>query len=78
MEHIPPGIYYHYKDPSKEYDIVGTGLDTATDGLVVVYRPLYETEYALFTRPVAQFFEEVDDPKYSYRGPRFTYVREAA
>lgn len=76
MEHIPPGIYSHYKDPAKRYEIVGTGLDTATDGLVVVYRPLYETDYELFTRPIIQFFQEVDDPKYSYQGPRFTLVEE--
>lgn len=63
------GCYRHFK--GKYYQVVGTGLDTATEGLVVVYRTLYDSDYALFTRPYDEFFGSVardggaDEPRFT-------------
>jgi hypothetical protein len=78
MESIRPGIYHHFKDAAKEYEVIGTALHTETEGLMVVYRPLYETEYALFVRPLPMFLEVVEKPELSYTGPRFVFVRDTA
>lgn len=76
METPAPGIYHHFKDAGKEYEVLGTAFHTETEELLVIYRPLYETEYELFARPVAMFLEDVDKPEIPYRGPRFVFVRE--
>lgn len=75
MDQPARGIYHHFKDPAKEYEVLGTAFHTETKELLVIYRPLYETEYELFARPVAMFLEEVDKPEQGYRGPRFIRVR---
>ncbi|MFV0350545.1 MAG: DUF1653 domain-containing protein [Halodesulfovibrio sp.] len=49
--------YRHFK--GKYYQVIGTGLDTATEGVVVIYRTLYDSEYTLFTRPYDEFFGTV-------------------
>lgn len=72
---VPLGIYYHYKDTEKLYEVIGVGLHTETEEELVIYRPLYESEHALFARPVSMFLEEVNSPEYGYTGPRFTFVR---
>jgi hypothetical protein len=38
---------------------VGTALQTETEELLVIYRPLYKTDYELFARPEAMFTEIV-------------------
>lgn len=70
------GIYHHFKDASKEYEVLGVALHTETEEHVVVYRPLYETDHELFVRPLAMFMERVEKP--GYVGPRFVWVRDAA
>ncbi len=75
MEIVAKGTYHHFKDVSKEYEVLGTALHTETEELMVVYRPLYETDHALFVRPLAMFLEEVEKPELGYRGPRFVRVR---
>lgn len=76
METPASGIYHHFKDASKEYEVLGTAFHTETEELLVIYRPLYKTDYELFARPVAMFLEDVDKPEIPYRGPRFVFVRE--
>ncbi|HYF28994.1 MAG TPA: DUF1653 domain-containing protein [Candidatus Paceibacterota bacterium] len=77
MEPIP-GIYYHFKDPDKLYEVIGIAFNTETGEDMVVYKPLYEGAPApLCVRPRSMFIEEVDRPDHNYRGPRFVYVREA-
>ena len=73
---IPQGIYYHYKDKGKHYEVLGVALNTETEEELVIYRPLYETDHELFARPVSMFLEEVDAPEYSHQGPRFVFVRD--
>ncbi len=73
----PKGIYHHFKDPAKEYEVMGTAFNTETEELMVVYKPLYETDYELFVRPLAMFLETVEKPELGYSGPRFVWVREA-
>lgn len=77
--HTPePGIYHHFKDVSKEYEVIGVAFHTETEEPMVVYKPLYETEHGLFVRPLSMFMESVDKPELGYRGPRFVRVRDAA
>jgi len=75
METPAPGIYYHFKDPSKQYEVLGTALHTETKELMAVYRPLYDDAVAsMFVRPVLMFMEDVDKPELGYAGPRFIRV----
>lgn len=46
-------FYRHFK--GRYYQVVGEALDTATEGRVVVYRTLYPSGHALFTRPYDEF-----------------------
>lgn len=48
--------YRHFK--GKFYQTVTEALDTTTEEVVVVYRTLYASNYAWFTRPAAEFFGE--------------------
>jgi len=51
---IVPGVYEHYK--GKKYFVLGLSRDTETEELFVVYRPLYETNWAhLWHRSAAMF-----------------------
>lgn len=70
-----PGIYYHFKDPEKLYEVLGIAFHTETEEDMVVYRPLYECDKAFFVRPKAMFLEEVDKPEYNYKGPRFVFMK---
>lgn len=72
-----PGIYYHFKDPSKHYEVLGTAYHTETEELMVLYKPLYEFPYEYCVRPVAMFMEDVDKPELGYRGPRFVRIGDA-
>ncbi|MDB5194910.1 MAG: hypothetical protein JWO84_94 [Parcubacteria group bacterium] len=75
---IRPGIYHHFKDREKLYEIVGVAFHTETEEDMVVYRPLYEGAIApLVVRPLAMFLEEVDRPELGYQGPRFVFVRDS-
>lgn len=74
---LRPGIYHHFKDATKEYRVIGTAFHTETEELMVVYQPLYETDYELFVRPLAMFMESVTKPEMEYEGPRFIWVRDA-
>ena len=78
MDTPKKGIYYHFKEPEKEYEVLGTALHTETEEDMVVYKPLYEGAIApLFVRPLDMFMADVDKPEIGYQGPRFVFVREA-
>lgn len=77
MEPVP-GIYHHFKDPNKHYDVLGIAFNTETEEDMVVYRPLYACDKELFVRPRAMFLEEVDAPEYGYQGPRFIFIKSSA
>lgn len=70
---IEKGTYRHTKT-GKLYEVLGAALQTETDEPLVIYRPLYETEYELFARPYAMFIGHV-----AINGsmkPRFEKVQE--
>lgn len=71
---IKKGIYKHFK--GNEYEVLDIGTHSETLEPYVVYRALYG-EKKLWVRPAKMFLEEVDKPEIGYKGPRFTYVREA-
>lgn len=72
---IELGIYYHFKDAAKHYEVLGTAFHTETEELMVVYKPLYEDAFhPLFVRPLAMFLEQVDKTELGYSGPRFVRV----
>ncbi|TSC84946.1 MAG: hypothetical protein G01um101413_330 [Parcubacteria group bacterium Gr01-1014_13] len=67
---LKPGKYRHYK--GKDYEVIGVGKIEATLEDVVIYRPLYKSEYSLWVRPLAVFTENVEvDGKTM---PRFEYI----
>lgn len=68
-----PGIYHHFKDATKEYELIGIALHTETEEPMAVYKPLYETDQELFVRPLEMFMSSVE--KAEYTGPRFIWVR---
>ena len=71
------GVYHHFKDAEKLYEVLGVALHTETREKVVVYRPLYEGAVAdMFVRPVEMFMEEVFKPEIGYSGPRFVRVMD--
>ncbi|MES2994826.1 MAG: DUF1653 domain-containing protein [Patescibacteria group bacterium] len=75
---IKPGIYHHFKDSEKLYEVMGIAFHTETEEDMVLYRPLYEDAIAQFVvRPKAMFMEEVDKPELGYKGPRFIFVRDS-
>jgi hypothetical protein len=55
---VQPGVYRHYK--GKNYFVLGLSKDSETGDICVVYRPLYDSDWAqLWHRPVAMFCENV-------------------
>lgn len=56
---IEKGVYRHTKK-GHLYEVIGMALQTETDEPLVIYRPLYESDYELFARPYAMFVEEVE------------------
>jgi hypothetical protein len=80
-------IYYHYKHNSEKgildycYKIIGIGFNTETEGLVVIYQPLYAKETinknaTFYVRQVEIFMEKVEKPEINYFGPRFRLVED--
>ncbi len=70
---IKLGTYRHTKS-GKLYEVLGTAFQTETEELLVIYRPLYQSEYELFARPYDMFIEQV-----TIKGkqlPRFEEINE--
>lgn len=55
---LPNGTYKHTKS-GKLYEVVGMTFHTETFEPLVIYKPLYESDYELFARPYAMFIEMV-------------------
>lgn len=66
---IEPGVYRHTKS-GKQYEVIDVALHTETNEQLVIYRPLYESQYQLFARPHAMFIESIDSD--GVTAPRFT------
>lgn len=67
---VPKGKYQHYKT-KKFYEVLGGGLHTETEEDLVIYKPLYKSEYEFFARPVKMFLEKVTDPETGKKVSRF-------
>jgi hypothetical protein len=89
MQHIEPGLYYHYKhDPEGSvnnyaYEVLNIAHHTEIDGLdesaMVVYRPLYEAFVYIHgkhwdARPFDMFMEDVTKDGKTF--PRFTRITD--
>lgn len=55
---ITPGTYRHSKT-GKLYEVLGVALQTETHEQLVIYKPLYTSQYELFARPYDMFTETV-------------------
>ena len=67
---IKLGKYRHYK--GKDYQVLGTAKHSETTEELVIYKKLYD-DYSMWTRPLANFLEEVEVngkkmPRYEYLG----------
>ncbi len=51
------GVYQHYK--GNRYEVVGVATHTETGELLVMYRPLYDSDVEYWVRPLAMFTEQV-------------------
>lgn len=65
-------IFRHYK--GNLYKVIDLALDTVTNKVVVIYKPLYACKYNLFTRPFDEFFGMVEHN--NTRILRFSMVRD--
>lgn len=70
MKQIKKGVYQHYKN-KKFYEVLDIALHTETEELLVIYKPLYKSEYKLFARPYKMFSEKVKNPETDKLVPRF-------
>ncbi len=59
MQTIETGTYRHNKK-GHLYEVLGVALQTETEEQLVIYRPLYESEFELFARPYGMFTEQVE------------------
>jgi hypothetical protein len=50
-DQIEPGVYYHWKDPSKRYVVTGLSYYEPTEKIVVDYHP-YEFPELVWHRPL--------------------------
>ncbi len=71
MKTVKRGTYRHTKT-GHLYEVIGTALQTETDEVLVIYRPLYETDHELFARPIKMFVEAVEINNVQL--PRFEFV----
>lgn len=55
---VEKGVYRHNKS-GKLYEVIGTALQTETDEMLVIYRPLSDNKFELFARPRDMFAENV-------------------
>lgn len=69
MQKPEKGFYYHFKHDPKDffryaYEVVGAGRHTETEEYVVLYRPLYESEFLkgvdVSVRPIEMFTDSVE------------------
>jgi len=58
------GLYKHYKT-EKLYKVVGIARHSETLEDMVIYQPQYESETALWVRPLKMFLEKIEWPKNS-------------
>lgn len=63
------GFYYHFKHNLEDvfdhaYEVIGIGRETETKNSVVIYRPLYQSEFLgtldVFVRPLAMFTDDIE------------------
>lgn len=59
IPNIQLGKYRHLKT-GKLYEVQGMALQTETNEPLVIYKPLYSCEYALFARPYQMFTECIE------------------
>lgn len=56
---IKTGTYRHSKTGNL-YEVLGVAFQTESEEPLVIYRPLYKTDYELFARPYEMFVENVE------------------
>lgn len=70
---IEKGKYRHSKT-GNVYEVLGVALETETNEQLVIYRPLYKSEYELFARPRGMFTQQVELG--GELKPRFEKIRD--
>ena len=70
------GTYQHYKN-KEFYEVLEVALHTETKEMLVIYKPLYKSEYKLFARPYKMFFVKVKNPETGKMFPRFSLKKKA-
>lgn len=70
---IEKGTYRHTKS-GKLYQVIGTAFHTETEENLVVYKPMYESAFDLFARPLSMFTESIELD--GNRVPRFERIEK--
>jgi hypothetical protein len=84
-EKVPEkGFYYHYKHKAEDavnayaYEVVGTARHSEDESYLVVYRPLYESDFLkgveFCVRPLDMFVEDVTKEGKTF--PRFSRITD--
>lgn len=72
---LKKGIYQHFKN-KKFYEVQSVAKHTETEDWMVIYKPLYRSDFAdLCVRPYKMFFEKTKHPDTGKLVPRFAYIR---
>ena len=72
---LKKGIYQHYKN-KKFYRVEDIVRHTETKEWMVLYKPLYKSDFAsVVVRPYKMFVEKVRDPETKKLMPRFQYIK---
>jgi hypothetical protein len=53
------GLYYHYKQPGKNYRVLSLAISEVDDKLCVIYQAQYG-ESLIFVRPLENWFDKVE------------------
>ncbi len=72
---LKKGIYRHFKN-KKLYDVQNVAKHSETEKWMVIYKPLYKSDFAdLCIRPYEMFFENAKSPETGEMVLRFQYIR---
>lgn len=73
---LKKGIYSHFKNPKHLYEVKDICRNTETEEWMVLYKPLYKSDFAnLMIRPYTMFFEKVKHPETKKMIQRFKYIK---
>ncbi len=53
------GVYVHYKDPTKMYEVLALAISESDEAVEIVYNALYG-KHLVFTRPMSSWCDDIE------------------